>query len=189
MRLEYNLSAQDYINFNLSYAETSPTVKKSMMRARITGPIMFLIMPFVMKNVSNIPFAYWMVLFSLTAIGWFFLMPYSIKRRTIKQVHQMLLEKGNNFLGHKVLELQPNGIMTKGMEDETLTSYKSVEDVTQYQGGVYIYTSSVSAIMISPEAFRSEAHRQEFLQELYAKINIKPKSQAKKSIFDKLDDL
>lgn len=189
MKIEYTLTPQDYINFNLSYAETSPTVKKSMNRARITGPIMFLIFPFVMKNIGNIPFAYWMVLFAGLAVGWFFLMPYSIKRRTVKQVQKMLLEKNNNFLGPKTLELQANGILTKGVDDESLTAYKSVEDVTQYQGGVYIYTSSISAIMISPEAFHSEEHKQEFLKELYAKINLKPQTPAKKSIYDRIDDL
>ena len=58
MKLTYNLTEEDYINFNMSYAETSDTVKKSMLRARITGPVMFLLLPFVLRNVTDIPFAY-----------------------------------------------------------------------------------------------------------------------------------
>lgn len=188
MKLVYNLTEQDYINFNMSYAETSDTLKKSMLRARITGPVMFLLLPFVLKNVTDIPFTYWMILFGIVAAAWFFLLPVFIQKNTVKQIKKMLREKGNNFLGDKVLELRPDGIMTKGVEDETITSYKAVEDITQYKGGVYIYTSSISAIMISPGAFESDQHRNEFIKELMAKTHIRPKA-SKKSIYDKIDNL
>ena len=188
MKLTYNLTEEDYINFNMSYAETSDTVKKSMQRARVTGPIMFLLLPFVLRNVTDIPFAYWMVLFGIAAVAWFFLLPVFIKKSTIRQIKKMLKEKGNNFLGPKVLELMPNGIMTKGLDDETMTSYSAVEDITQYKGGVYIYTSSISAIMVSPSAFESGQHREDFIQELRARTQFKPKA-SKQSIYDKLDNL
>ena len=100
----------------------------------------------------------------------------------------MLKEKSNNFLGAKVLELMPNGIMTKGVDDETMTSYSAVEDITQYKGGVYIYTSSISAIMVSPSAFESDQARNDFINELRARTQFKPKA-AKQSIYDKLDNL
>ena len=188
MKLDYKLTEEDYINFNFSYAETSDQLKKSMLRARITGPIMFLVLPFIMKNVSSIPFIYWMGLFSLVAAAWFFLLPGLIRKKTIKQIRKMLSEKGNNFLGPKTLELRPDGIMTKGVEGESLTVYSAIEDITEYKGGVYIYTSSISAIMINPGAFSSDQERQDFVNVLRSKTNIKPKA-GKKSIFDKLDDI
>lgn len=188
MKLTYNLTEEDYINFNMSYAETSDTVKKSMQRARVTGPIMFLLLPFVLRNVTDIPFAYWMGLFGIAAVAWFFLLPVFIKKSTIRQIKKMLKEKSNNFLGAKVLELMPNGIMTKGVDDETMTSYSAVEDITQYKGGVYIYTSSISAIMVSPSAFESDQARNDFINELRARTQFKPKA-AKQSIYDKLDHL
>ncbi len=188
MRLEYTLTEDDYINLNFSYAESSASMKKSMRRARITGPVMFLILPFVMKNVSSISFIYWMGIFSIAAAGWFFLLPGIIKKNTVKQIKKMLAEKDKGFLGQKVLELRPEGIMTKGTDEETMTSYNTVEDITEYKGGVYIYTSSISAIMISPGAFASDKDRKDFLDELKSKTNIKPKP-AKKSIYDKIDSM
>lgn len=189
MKLDYTLTEEDYINFNLSFAQTSDTVRKSMLRGRIAGPIMFLILPFVLKNVSDIPFAYWMTIFAALALIWFLFLPRLITHNTIKQVRKMLKEKGNNFLGPKTLELRPDGIRTKGIDGETITPYSAVEDVSQYKGGVFIYTGSFSAIMINPGAFHSDQERESFIQEIQSKSRGKKTIPAKKSIFDKLDDL
>lgn len=189
MKLEYTLTEQDYINFNLSFAETSDTVRKSMRKGQITGLIMFLILPFVLKNVSTLPFAYGMGIFGTLALLWFFFLPAFLKKNTIKQVKKMLQEKGDNFLGKKTLELRPDGIMTRGVEDETLTAYKAIEDITEYKGGVYLYTGPFSAIMINPSAFSSDQQRQDFIRELRTKANLQKAAPAKKSVFDKLDNL
>lgn len=191
MKLEYTLTDQDYINFNLSFAETSSTVKKSMLRARLTGPVLFLALPFVLQNVSDIPFIYWMSVMGFTAVGWFFFLPSLMKRSTIRSVRKILKERGESFLGPKTLELTDGGIITRGTDSASTTAYSAIQQIVPYKGGLYLYTGALAAIMIAPNAFTSDAHRNEFIQALEARLPqpLPQQAERKAGIFDKMDRL
>ena len=63
MKLKYNLTEDDYINFNIAHMKNSKSLKRTMMINRFLTPLIFLVMPFVLVNISNIPFGYWAVIF------------------------------------------------------------------------------------------------------------------------------
>jgi hypothetical protein len=61
MKLEFNITEEDYINFNMHHIDTSKTYRRTIFKQRYIVPIVFLIVPFVLAKISKIPFSYWMV--------------------------------------------------------------------------------------------------------------------------------
>lgn len=193
MKLQYHLTEQDYIDFNLNFFQNSPTMKKSVLKGRIAAPIIFVIAPFLVPSSSSLNPTIGKIIFFTMAVLWGAFYPAMIKKGFVRNIHKTLQEKSNNFLGDKTLELTPGGILTKGSHEEVLTAYDSIIDVQESGESVYLYTSSVSAIIISPSAFNTKESRQEFLSSLKNYLPSSPAPQnispAKSGIFDKLDKL
>lgn len=184
MKLEFTLTKQDYIDFNLYHLEHSPSIRSAHNKSRFGGAIAYLALPFVLVNVTTIPFFWWMITFSITAIAWVLLFPRTMRKFYIKQINKAFLEKNNSFF----LELREEGVMTKGDSDEMITSYRSISQIAQNDGTLYLYNSSVSAIIVPKTAFHSEDERRIFLDTLRPRIQEQPAIE-KKNIFSMMDKM
>ncbi len=192
MKLEYEINEQDYIDLNVHHFENSKTIQSAHNKSRFAAPVLFLALPFVMKNTSTIPFWYWMTMFGILAVLWVIFYPSWMKKYYIKQTKKMLREKTNNgILGQKTLSLTEQGIITQGDGDETLTSYGNISQVAEGKTAVYLYNSAVSAIIVPNRAFSSSEQKAEFIREVKNKIPAKTVSVVphKKGIFDLMDKM
>ena len=192
MQLHYEITEQDYIDLNVHHFENSRTMRRAHNKARFSAPVLFLSLPFVLKDVTSIPFWYWMSLFGITAVLWLIFYTNWTKKYYIRQTKRMLLEGNNSsFLGSKTLTLTENGIVTKGEGDETTTSYSSISQISEGRSAIYLYNSAISAIMVPYRAFSSKEQQEEFLQEIRTRVPSRgaASSPSKKSIFRTMDRL
>jgi hypothetical protein len=94
MIYEYELNKQDYIDFNLSHIYSSPSLRRSVMIQRFIAPIIFLIFPLFLADVSDISLREWYVVYGILFVLWVIFHPKYIKRRVIKRTTK-LIEEGN----------------------------------------------------------------------------------------------
>lgn len=188
MKIAFDFTEQDYIDFNMHYYETSPTMRRSLNKSRIAGTLICFMMPFVAKDFGRVPFPYLMGGLGIMGILWFFFFPSRLQKLYLKQIKKMLQEKPNTFFGPKTLELRDDGIMVKGDAQESLNTYSSISQMYEHKGSIYLYNSAVSALIIPASAFSSSSERQAFLDALRPRLTLKEEATSNR-IFSKLEKM
>lgn len=187
MKLYFNFTEEQYIDFNMHYYKTSKVIQKSILKSRILGPVLFMVIPFVMPKPSGLAAYIQFIVPAIISVLWFFFIPKYSKSRYSKAVKKMLRERDNSIFGKKELLLSDENILIKGEFQETKTDFSSIIDIQESDKAIYLFIAAASAIIIPNEAFESQAQKQEFLDKIYSKVTIKKQTENKKSIFDKMD--
>ena len=117
MTIEYVVSEEDYINFNLYHRANSKQYLKSILWMRIIGAIfIFIIFLLLINNLLNSgtythPIA--IIGAIVGAIAWIVVIPTSVMHSTRDQVKKFIAEgKNNDFIGPQKLTLHDNYIET-----------------------------------------------------------------------------
>ena len=176
MELEFELLEKDYINFNINNAKKSSSLKKSIFRQRILGPIIFLIIPFIIKTYSEIPIWYWFIIFGALSVVWIIFYPKYIEWEMARRVRKMLKEGNNeNLFARRKIIISDKGVLERSSFGETNMKWKQIDKVEEIVDYIYIYISSVSAHIIPKRVFRDENEKQTFIKEIqkYHEVNVK----------------
>jgi Ca2+/Na+ antiporter len=156
VKLKYNLTEEDYINFNIAHMKNSKSLKRTMMINRFLTPLIFLVMPFVLDEISNISFWYWAVIFVLTYILWVVLYEKNVYKINIKRIRKMLEEKRNeSLIGERILEIDGENIRIINDRGENIIYIKSIKNIIENDEYIFIYINSISAIIIPIKVFKS----------------------------------
>ncbi|MDB1934052.1 YcxB family protein [Clostridium tertium] len=163
MKLKYNLTEEDYINFNIAHMKNSKSLKRTMMINRFLTPLIFLVMPFVLDEISNISFWYWAVIFVLTYILWVVLYEKNVYKINIKRIRKMLEEKRNeSLIGERILEIDGENIRIINDRGENIIYIKSIKNIIENDEYIFIYINSISAIIIPIKVFKSVEDKELF---------------------------
>lgn len=174
MELEFQLTEEDYVNFNMDHAKKSETMKKSILIQRILGPIIFMVAPFVITRFSDIPLWYWLIVFIILSFIWFFYYPnyaeWEIKRRVKK-----MFTEGNNENLFNVRKLIVDGERLSEISaiGESKVSWDKVISLDESEDYLYIYLSSVSAHIIPKRVFKNIQEQEEFISKVSQQIDNK----------------
>lgn len=172
MELEFELTEEDYINYNIAHSQKSPSIKRSILIQRIFGPIIFMGAPFFIIKFSDIPLWYWITIFGISSVVWLIYYPkyanWEIKRRVKK-----MLKEGNNenLFNRRKLALTGLGITEVSEIGESNINWDkivSIEETTEY---IYIYISSVSAHIVPKRVFKDTNEQKRFTDEISERIN------------------
>jgi hypothetical protein len=171
-QVEYEFTADDFVQFNLHHNRHSPEIRRRFLVAWITIPVvmwtLFLLLPLVLRRDEQ---TYWQ---GIVAIGWYFVMPlfflayypWAARRRVTGLIHGMLKEGANrSLLGPRSITIDASGITSKSAVSTNSQSWGAVNRVVRTEESGYIYTSSVSAVVIPRRAFDSQTAFDEFLNE------------------------
>lgn len=168
MTIEYDLTKQDYIDFNISHMKNSKAMKKSMLLQRFLIPVVYLILPVFLKNVTRMPLWYWYSVFIIFSLIWIICYPKMIEKSLIKKASKLIDEgKATGIVGHHCLTYTNEGIVDKTEFSET--KYNSYERVVEADNLILIYVSSVMAYIIPLRAFKSQEEKLNFLNMLTVK--------------------
>lgn len=157
MKINYNQSVEDIVAFNIYHLNHSQTGKKAMLVQRLLGPIIFFFMFFIANKISDIPAWYWGISFSIVGILWVIFYPKSVEKQVEKRVRKMIEEDDNKgLIGDRVLELSEKGIDVTTDYSSVNYSWESVNKIEQDRKYIYIYQSSMSAVMLPKSIFDTE---------------------------------
>ena len=163
MKIKYNLTENDYINFNICHMRNSKALRKTIMINRFLVPLIFLLMPFILYNISDIPFSYWAITFILIYILWVSLYEKYVYRINRKRIKRMLEEKSNNgLIGERILEIDEENIKITNNSGESKFSIKTIKDIIEDKEYIFIYINSVAAIIIPLEVFKDKEDKERF---------------------------
>ncbi len=163
MKIKYNLTENDYINFNICHMRNSKELRKTIMINRFLVSLIFLLMPFILYNISDIPFLYWTITFILVYILWVSLYEKYVYRINRKRIKRMLEEKNNDgLIGERILEIDEENIKITNNSGESKFPIKSIKDIIEDEEYIFIYINSVSAIIIPLEVFKDKEDKERF---------------------------
>ncbi|MDF2988016.1 MAG: hypothetical protein K0R50_3526 [Eubacterium sp.] len=174
MEIEFDLNKQDYIDFNIFHAMNSDTVKKSLVIQRYLAPIIFLIVPFLIAGLADLPLIYWMCVFIVIGAVWIIFYPKYFKAMILKRVAKILDEGKNEDLWgkHRVI-VNEEGLLEQSKNGENKINWNGVERIVSLNQHFFIYISSVSACIIPKRAFKTNEDTVMFYEFITKHINSK----------------
>ena len=169
MTVNYTLSTQDYLNYNQFHNMHSPSMKKSITSQRIVGPVLFLLLAFLLPD-NRLQYIVYVPLFSVTAILWAAFYPALIKWRLKRNALRLLREGTPRFLGPFRVTLNENSLDIATQYSSCAYLYTCIDRVALARtGAIYIYVSSLSAVIVPPHAFETGEQQHTFLELLNQK--------------------
>jgi hypothetical protein len=161
MKLQYELTSQDFIDFNINFIETSPVMKRSLLIQRIMFPILLLASPATLSNLFDVPFVVLMTLFGVLAILWLAFYLKWFKYRIARKSEKLIASgKVPGVVGPHELFIEQGVISDKTSTD--ITRYEAIEKVVESRTHIFIYVSQVMAYIVPKKVFATPSDLEAF---------------------------
>jgi hypothetical protein len=168
MNLEYQLTKQDYIDFNIYHMTYSVTLKRSVFIQRFIVPIIFLGLPIFLPKITGILLWYWIKFCIIASIVWIVFYPKILRKSITRRISKMLDEgKTTGILRKHNFLFTEEGIVDKTEFSET--KYNLLEKVVEYEKHIFIYVRAIMAYIIPIRIFISVDEKNNFLNMLNTK--------------------
>jgi hypothetical protein len=164
MEVKVKLTEQDVIDFNLHHLKTSPTLKKSILIQRLIGPICFTLFIGIGYRVSTLPLWYLSSMFIIASILWYKFYPKRIEKKFKKQVNK-IIEEGTNkdIFAESTIIIDEEKIVKSSEYTDNTIKWDAIEKIDICDKHIFIYNSSISAIIIPLSIFNSQDEQNEFI--------------------------
>lgn len=175
MKINYELTKDDYIQFNMNHISKSKTIKRTLFIERYIISIMFLIVPFMLKGRSEATTIFYYAPFILIFALWVIFFPkyfkYSVKRRLLKMLDS---GKGSSMFGQQNLSITDYGIFEFDNMEKSKVTLKDVEKVEVTADHIYIYINSADAYIIPMRAFKTLSEKNELIDllKMHCKVSV-----------------
>lgn len=166
-KVEYNLTKEDYIAFNMHHMDHSPTVKRSLFIQRYVVALVFLAFPFIFSSISRAPLLLSFIVYGAIFIAWILYYPRYFMATTKKRILRMIDEGSNaNLFGPRSMTLNESGVEEISEHGESKSSWRSIEKIDETADYIYIYISSINAYLVPIRAFEGRTQKDEFVERL-----------------------
>lgn len=165
MVVKYEVTKQDYIDFNLNFIETSRVMRRSLFVKRFLYPVFFLAFASLLDSVFDIPLTVLLIAVAIVSVVWILTYVKWFKRSITKKVSK-LLDSGRvpGLIGAHELELGEGHLTDRTQESST--RYEAVENIQITESHIFVYVSDVMAYMVPKKAFESQERMATFLEKL-----------------------
>jgi hypothetical protein len=166
MVIEYRITPEDQVAFNLYHFRHSPSSRRLMLVGRVgfallaAGTVIGLLTLLIGKLVwvADIPAAL------IAALIVYALYPWSVARTLQQRVRKALSEGSDqSMMGTARLTLTPDALLTETNKGDSRLRWTAVERIVAADAYDYLYVSAINAIIIPRTAFPNETQRQTFL--------------------------
>ncbi|MBF8984094.1 YcxB family protein [Lutibacter sp. B2] len=164
MKIYYQLTEQDYVDFNLFHMNNSKSLKKSILVQRLIGPLIFIMSCFIAPKITNMPLWYWTSIMVVMSMLWFAFYPKQIERRCKKQVLKMLSEGQNrSLLAKGTLLVDEKGIIKSNEYGESNLKWNTINKIEVTNRHIFIYQNAISAIVVPLSSFGTKEEKEQFI--------------------------
>lgn len=170
MELQYDITKEDYIAFNLNYFNNNAIVQRSMLTTRIaTAAICLLGGTGLMYWLKLSPWS--VVVYVALAAACFFGVPPYMRHKMVKNVDKILKNANNKQLcGSKTLMLEEETFRLVGENEDTTYQYEAVQRIATDETHYYVFVDEFSAVIVPFSAFKNDEQRMEFYDRITAFI-------------------
>ena len=169
MTIEYNVSEQDYLNFNLFHLNNSKQMKNTKLALKYGTVILCLVLLLVLfwgqiaaQIAGGVVIIIWIAVFSKF---WDYLAKQTVK----KQINE---GKANDFIGPQKLTLKDDCIEEVSINSTTTVQYTAVERIEYGYECIFVYVGAIAAYIIPNSAFTDTEQRNKFTSILKEKTGI-----------------
>ncbi len=149
MNIHYELTEEDYINFNLYHIKHSKMGKRSLLLQRIISPFIFIIGAYLFAVIGNLPFLPLFFTFAVMSILSVIFYPKYFYGLIALNAKKMIKEgKNDDLLGNHQLQLTDEGLIDTTANKETTVTWAGINTIQEDDGYFYLYASSVSAYIL-----------------------------------------
>lgn len=149
----YELTEQQFVDFNLYHAKHSKAVQRSLTVQRLLIPAIYLAMPFVMAPIFDWSVVSLLIPFVIFAALWIVFFPayfyWNIKRASRKMVNE---GRNQGLLGHHQLFLDAEGVREVTTNGEAHVRWSGIEKYGEDERNVYLYNGAMSALIVPKHA-------------------------------------
>ena len=171
MELHYNITKQDFIDFNLNYYNNNAIVQRSIRTMRIaTAAIVILggsALMYWLHTLTPVSIAVYVALAAVCFWG----TPRYMRHKMIKNIEKILKNAKNKQLcGPKTLTLRESEFELSGENEDTVYQYSAVQRTATDDKHYYIFVDEFSAVIVPFSAFENDAQKQDFYNKITANI-------------------
>lgn len=167
IKVEYDLTKEDYIAFNMHHIDHSPTIKRSLFIQRYIVALVFLAFPFIFSNMIGVPLLLPLIVYGVIFIVWILYYPKYFTATTKKRILKMIDEGSNdNLFGPRTMTLSESGVEEVSDHGESRSSWRSIEKIDETADHIYIYISSINAYLVPIRAFEDKSQKDTFVERL-----------------------
>lgn len=165
MEVEYHLTMEDYVSFNLYHYNRSPTIRRYWHKVQV----LFLIIVILSAVIAFLDpvdcSALAIVVGIIVLIAVLVSSAPSLRAHLAKANVARMLGEGHNrtLLGWHRISIGPEGIAHSGEHSAATVKWSGVERIADSDEFVFIYISAVSGYLVPSRAFGGEEHFREFV--------------------------
>lgn len=149
MEIKYNLTEEDYLNFNLFHIQNSATAKKTLNMQRFIAPIIFIALSYILSKLGDTSFLGLFITFLMVSILWIIFYPKYFYNYVIRNTKKMIKEgKNDGLLGEHHMRMTEEGIVDSTSNGETKVAWSGIKTMKEDNHCIYLYNSSVSAYIL-----------------------------------------
>ena len=163
LQYQCRISEQDYIDFNLFTLRGNPAYKRAMLLVRLILPAMFLVITAYSLAVKREGVLVQTVIYGIAILIW----ELTVKRLydfiTLRTIKTQLKNGGSLYAPEYTVIFGEDHILEITPQTESRVSYEKIERIAVHMGSVYIYPTSVTAMILPAAVFAAEADRERLL--------------------------
>ncbi len=171
-KIQYELTEDDYLAFNLYHLRHDKRVKKQMILARVVPPTAYLLLGAVLCVTfakGAVMTGIIIALFTAACLLWFFFFPrYWMNRIRLTILGMIRTGQIPTILGHHKLTLTDEGLLDTATDVSTPAPYKALTKIGLDESATYLFDGPLSAYIIPNTAFGNDAEKTAFLGALHA---------------------
>lgn len=153
-RIEYQLTEEDLVRFNLYYSAHSELHKRQRRRHRLLVPVVYVMLAGLLCWIRAFIGASILAAFALV---WFLLSPAWLRWRFRKHYEKHIREtKVETLKEPMTLELQPDGICTSSAVGESKFRYSAVDQIVENDGYTYVFIGKGMALILPHDRIARE---------------------------------
>jgi hypothetical protein len=154
--VRFDFTQDDFIAFNLYHHAHSPatrSIKARMIFFILAIGAVSLAIKLLRPQSHDVLWG-----FALGSVIGALIFPWSFRRSLRRNVGKMLSEgKNKNLLGPREIVLSPAELRSTGSMGAATTAWPAVERIVKGDDVLYLYTTSMSAVVVPRRAFASDA--------------------------------
>ena len=159
--VNYTVSEQDYLDFNLYAVNHNPQQKKTMLLLRLVLPLLLcfvLVLPVVVNHdyQNIIPRA---VVYLMISLIWFFLVKPLFTALMKNNVRSQMKKSRSLYSPQGTLYFADDAIRDVSADVTTEIRYEKIEKIVVQNNCIYLFYSPITAILIPFASFSSDAQR------------------------------
>jgi len=170
MILKYNVTEEDYINFNIEHFYRSKKMKSTRDFTKFAPIITVFLFMFVLTGYT---FSWYILaVTSVFAVMWIAIQHEMWKMSFIKRSRTHIENRGASFLGEQEMNLTEEYIEVTNSKTFTKTPYSAIEKACYGHNTIYLYISVIEAFLIPISAFSNEEEKKNFFDVLTEKTGL-----------------